>query len=172
MKTLSLRTAIGAMQIIARGGPASAVDTLGITEEDMTLTTGVTPWLATDRARVRKTIDSFIYGVIDVLGLPRMDLPAEYCAAVIATFIDPANYFPACSWITGTVTSEELIAGKKGKPVEGFERVSPSELFALVLELHGDADKTAKSYAAKTGAVIDRLKYIEAELVNEPEEVI
>lgn len=167
MANLSLRTAQGAMQILANGGPALVTDQLGLTPEDIQLVTGVTPWLATDRQTVRKGLDSFIYGVIDVLGLPRMDLPSEYVAAVISTFVDPCNYFPACAWVTAQVSSEELVAGKRAKPVEGFERTTPSELFAIILQLHGDADKTAQSYASKTGAAIERLKFSNAGTLEE-----
>lgn len=154
---LSLQTAVGSMRLIARGAPGMAIDKLGVTEDDLALTTGDVPWTTSDRNRVRKTLDSFIYGVIEDLGLPRFELPAEYIAAVISTFVAPVNYFPACSWITARMSNEELSTGIKGTTPQGFERVTPEQLFAIVVQLVNEADKTAAAYAAKTQAVITRL---------------
>ena len=157
MKKLSLNTAIGAMMIIAKGGPLMAIQKLGVTEEDFTLMTGDTVWTADIRPPIRRALEVCIYGVVDMIGLPRFELPAEYIAAIISTFVAPVNYFPACTWLAGGLSNEDIIQGRDAEAVMGFEKVTPQLLFALVVELENEADKTASAYCNKTGAKIQRL---------------
>jgi hypothetical protein len=157
MKNLRLATAYGTMKILEKGGELVQADLLGVSQEDLALATGKAPWVATDRQAVRRTLDALMFGVIDAQGLPRFELPSEYCAAIIAVFVDPCNYFAACSWISGHVSHEELVAGSRGKTPEGFEKVRPEKLFALVIQISERGDSVAKAYASATGAAIERL---------------
>ena len=157
MSKLRLSTAVGTMQIIARGGPQMSIQSLGLTPDDYKLLTGVEVWTANVRTVVRRALDSYVYGVLDILGLPRFELPAEYLAAVISVFVHPVNYFPACVWLSGGLSAEDIKSGRLGEVPEGFEKVKPEVLFCLVIELHEHADSTAASYANRTGAAIERL---------------
>lgn len=169
MKRLSLATAVGSMRLISKGLPYLATSVLGITEDDVSIVTSDEPWLTSDRPVVRKTLDAFIYGTIEALGLARFQLPSEYIAAVISTFVSPCNYFPACTWVTGGVSNEELANGVRGVAPQGFEESTPQKLFALVLELEAHADITAAKYAAKTGTVIGRLQTVPGETLADLE---
>lgn len=159
MKKLKLQTATGVMQIIAKGGLEVTTKYLGIPEDDVKTVTGSAPWTGAERLQVRRVLDSYIYGMLDVLGLPRFEVPAEYAAAIIAVFVHPVNWFAACSWVTGMASQEELVSGVRGQAVDGFEIVTARELFAIVIECATDADAVAQSYATKTGAVIERLAF-------------
>lgn len=149
MIKLRLHTAYAAMQMIAQGGAEMALSFLNISAEDVALCKGATAWSTTDRPRVRRVLDAYLYGCVDALGLPRFELPAEYVAAIIAVFVHPCNYFAACTWITGAVSQEELLSGKSGKVPEGFEKVKPSQLFAIIIELQTKSTEVAKSYEKK-----------------------
>ena len=85
MKRLRLQTAVGTMNLIAAGGADLTAKVLGITPEDVVLTTGVDAWVNTDRTRVRRVLDTYLFGMVDILGLPRFELPAEYVPAPIVT---------------------------------------------------------------------------------------
>lgn len=160
MKRLNFATLEGSMRLIEKGGVDLAGDRLGISPEDLKLVTGSIPWIITDRQSVRRTLDMLIHGLVDSLGLPRFELPAEYVAAVISVFVCPCNYFAACSWIPGSVSNEDLVAGTRGEPLEGFEKVTPSQLFALLIEVAGEADKVAQRYSKKMGVKIERLAQV------------
>lgn len=135
---LSLSTVRGALTVLSNGSVVDAAQSCGCTESDWKLLTGSKVFIGVDRPRVKRLLDNIIYGVVDTLGLPRFELPAEYAAACIAMFVNPVNFFPACSWI-GTYARSEDIADYHGNldSVQGLETVSSSKLFALVLEISG-----------------------------------
>lgn len=151
---LRIGTAIAAMDIIKQGGPDFSLNALGISPEDWELATGDNAWLGKERPRVMRVLDGFLYGVIDNMGLPRFELPAEYAAAIIAVFVSAKNYFPAVSWVSNLVSNQELATNA---PREGWEDIKPRQLFALVLEVHEKADRVAEAYCNKTGSAISRL---------------
>lgn len=151
---LSLSTVRGALSVISNGNVIDAAQSCGCTESDWKLLTGSKVWIGVDRPRVKRLLDSLIYGVVDTLGLPRFELPAEYAAACIAMFVSPINYFPACSWV-GTYARSEDLADYHGNldAVQGLETVSSAKLFALVMEISGGGMCTpfAEALKKKTG---------------------
>lgn len=158
-KNLRLHTALGAMNIIKNGGANFSQEQFGIDEVAFRITTDACPWTVHDRTKVRRTLDGFIWGTIETLGLPKFQLPAEYIASIIAVFVHPMNYLAACSWVSGYVSNEDLIQGKQSEGVEGFAKVEPSQVFALVIALNdvANVDDIAAAYSAHTGASIARL---------------
>ena len=88
---LDIRTAKNTMEVIANGGATGAFDSLGITEDDFQLVTGDIPWIGADRHRVVAVLNSLIHGTVDLLGLPRIEVPAEFTAAAIAIFVAPLD---------------------------------------------------------------------------------
>jgi hypothetical protein len=137
-KHLSLSATNGALQILSSGGIVDACQSCGVTERDWKLLTGNKIWLGQDRPVIRRALDSLIYGVIDMLALPRFEVPAEYACACISMFVSPCNYFPACSWL-GTYHRAEDLADYHGTldGVAGLETVSASKMFALVQDITG-----------------------------------
>ena len=151
---LSLSTVRGALTVLSNGSVVDAAQSCGCTESDWKLLTGSKVFIGVDRPRVKRLLDNLIFGVVDTLGLPRFELPAEYAAACIAMFVNPVNYFPACSWI-GTYARSEDIADYHGNldAVQGLETVSSSKLFALVMEIKGGGmcSPFAEALKKKTG---------------------
>lgn len=85
-------------------------------------------WLLGDRNRARRALESIVYGGLDVVGLPRFAIPAEFIAAGIALYVHPVNLQLACAIMDGFEWSENVI--------RGVERpVTAPELFAHVLQI-------------------------------------
>ena len=130
---LSLSTALGAMRIVARSDYVQLLQIMGISEDDMKLVSGKVVWTQHERPRVRQVLDQLACGVLDVVGVERFEMPAEYLAAVIAVFVDPTNTMVACRVFENMRPAEEVLGNvPSGHPVQA--RV----LFVLVAKLYGD----------------------------------
>lgn len=132
---LSMETALGTMHAIAAYTSAD-FDALGIQPQDFSLTYDAIPWTRDNRRRVMATLDSLMFGTLDVMGLPRIAVPAEYVAAIVSTFVAPMNRMVACIWLaeqrsTGTRAMDLAAAGVDGD----VDPASASEIFALVVAL-------------------------------------
>lgn len=134
-QTLSFQIATGAMRLLRDQHSSVIFQSLGITPEDFELLTGKTIWVAGDRHRVRSCLDAACAGVMDVVGVPRFEMPAEYIAAVIACFVAPANVLTACRWMERQRAGDELRGATSGS-----ELVDPSQVFALVLLIYDDKE--------------------------------
>src|SRR5882672_8052962 len=73
---------------------ASAV--LDLTEDDFDFVTSNKVWIATDRSRARRCVESCVYCTLDCVGYPRFPAPVEFIAAVIAYYVHPVNIQTAC----------------------------------------------------------------------------
>lgn len=142
----------GAATVLLNSSTNDVIDAIGCTETEWQLVTGQRIWIGVDRARVSRILDSLLFGLIDTIGLPRFELPAEYMAAMVSIFVSPCNYFSACTWLGSFVPGDDL-AGYSGRkePVEGFERVKPAQIFALVLDIRssGVINPIASKFAQK-----------------------
>ena len=117
----------------------------GVNDAEMRLCRGDAPWIGTDRPSIVRTLESLLYGSLDVLGLPRIRIPAEYVASVLVTVVKPLNIALACSWMQreGSAALEALVTSAE---VGGnIEPVSAERLFALCCELY---DTTVRSEAS------------------------
>lgn len=133
---LAYEAALATMSSIADYTSAD-FDTLGISYQDFNLVYGNTQWTRDQRRRVTQTLDALLFGTLDVIGLPRIAVPAEYVAAVISSFVAPANRQIACIWLaeqraTGPRAIDLAAAGVEALHVDP---VSASQLFALVILL-------------------------------------
>ena len=117
--------------LIAADAAMEAATLLGITAVDFEFVTGSVPWTREDRGRVRAVLDAVCHGVVDLLGAPRLNLPAEYMAAVLVTFVKPVNMHLACLWCERQASAEDITEGGS------VEAVSADKLFALVCQLVG-----------------------------------
>ena len=142
-----------ALQLIAKGA-GSTLSAMGISESDFKLTTGVNCWLASDRPRVRATLDAVLFGSLDVAGLPRFNVPAEYIAACLVVMVSPVNYHVACAWYNGALTSDDM---SMSEDVSAAEPVSARRLFALLVQLHGDeaVGLAQAKFSKRVGLAID-----------------
>lgn len=132
---VSLRQVRSALAIIA-GGAAEHIKACGVTPADFKLLTGERPWLAAERGRVRSTLDAVVHGSTSALGLPQLELPAEYVAAAIAMLVSPVNMQAACLFSE----SGRTVADLAGAPATGAAALSSTQLFALVMQAYGEED--------------------------------
>lgn len=133
MQTLQLTTALGMMRLLADGTASADFSSLGIHQEDHDLLTGPRLWVAPERYKVVSLIDQIVWGTMDVIGVPRFAISAEYMAAVIAMFVHPTNMFLACQWTAREMDNTSLADGAEER---GAVLIRPGQLFALVGEIH------------------------------------
>lgn len=126
---LRIETMKSAAEIVKSRMTNADVASLGLSMDDYKLVTGNKPWLGSDRQRVSRAIQSLSYGVLDILGIPRYDVPAEYVGAVLAIFVHPANLQLSCVYADRVKTVDDMLC-----PDAEGDVVSPSSLFALVLQ--------------------------------------
>lgn len=125
---------------------ASNIESFGVSDADFALTTQQNPWLATDRNRVKKVLDSLIYGTMDAIGVPRFDAPAEYVAAVLAVFVSDDNLQNACRWHENLSSTDDYVQAD----VPQTELITAQQLFSLVLSFnHSDKADQARSQFEK-----------------------
>ncbi len=145
----------GALQLIRDGGVAGELAANGITQEDFSLITGVSPWSRSDMARVQKVLGSLMQGALDVLEIGSFRLPSEYAAAIIAFFVHPVNTKVACHWIARCYFADDIIKGDYS-----VEQCRPEELYALVLAGYDQVniEEFRSIFETKTARNLESLK--------------
>ena len=151
--SLTYTTAIGAMKLIERGSTTGDLAALGVSDADWALTTGENPWCAADRHRVRATLDALTYGSMDLAGVPRFPVPAEYLAAILTVFVHSSNRMVASRWAERTETASEL-ASHAGLDAE---RCTAEQIYSLCIQLASaeQAQLARKAFEAATNRAID-----------------
>ena len=131
----------GAMQLCASQSFYELWRTMGVSEEEYNICRGEHVWLPEHRTAMRKVLDTFAIGVMDLSQLPRFELPAEYLACVIAVYVHPNNAMQACRVFENVRPAAELAGATVDAQV-----VDPAQLFALVCAIYdSDAVKTVKA---------------------------
>lgn len=138
----SYPAALGALSIVRSSEEVitSSLLSAGISKKQYQKVTSGMPWVGAERNDVRRTLDALIHCTIDCAGLPRIDVPAEFVAMVIAVFVHPVNLMTACVFLEGKHNWVEDIPTAEQDPIAALERVSASRLFSLVCEVLGDED--------------------------------
>src|SRR5260370_42011878 len=121
-QSVRFQTALASIKLIQ----ASAG--LGLTEADCDFLTRNKVCIATDRSRARRCAEACVYGTLDFVGYPRFPAPAEFIAAVIASYAHPVNIQTACLIMEGAEFTENIITGV-ARPVKA------AELFAFTLRV-------------------------------------
>lgn len=137
---------VAALKVLG-GGAHVAMD-----QDEIKFIMGSKLWLSQDRARVRRGVEAFAFGALDVLGLPRFPLPAEFVACVIATIIHPSNWTVACVVMSGAEWSENVVMNRE-------DPLRADVLFSHVLRIAGGAEFEVDHVEAKV-----RSKYRKQEL--------
>ena len=107
-----------------------------ISDDDKDFLLGTVLWGRNGRTRARRLLEDCIYASLDEIGLPRFDIPAEFVAASIWTYVSSVNWMVACDAMSGCSWSDDLLAGSA-------EGVEPQILYALLLAIDaGDWTKT------------------------------
>ena len=107
---------------------------IDLSKDDVTFVTKDELWTMTERARVRRCVESLVYGCLDVVGLPRFGAPAEYVAGVIVSQVHPCNYMAACAVMDGCEFTENVIN-------DVDQPLSATQLFALVIQCRAGNDE-------------------------------
>src|SRR5437879_12476319 len=94
-QSVRFQTALASIKLIQ----ASAV--LDLTEDEFDFLTSNKVWIATDRSRARRCVESCAYGTLNFVGYPRFSAPVESLVAVIAYYVQPVNIQTACFAIAG-----------------------------------------------------------------------
>jgi len=116
--------ALAALDILAHQGGV-----LDYNDDDIEFLRGDRLWLAHDRNRARRGIEAFAFTALDIVGLPRISLPAEFVAAVIALHVHPTNFQVASAIMDGVEWTEDILAGVQSP-------LKASVIFAMVLKIH------------------------------------
>lgn len=130
---LELAVARGAMQMITDAKPDMILVNLGVSAETLELVKGTIPWTANQRVDVVRCMDALNHGVCDIVGIPRIALPAEYIAATIAKFVHPVNTRLACAWLEVKAGVKEIAGGNNKSVLQ--EEITADKLFSMVLML-------------------------------------
>ncbi len=105
MSDIRYATALASIKAIS---DASVID---LHPDDYAFLTQDKLWISRDRSRARRCIEAATYGALDMVGLPRFAVPAEFVAAAIAYFVKPQNLQLACVIMEGVEWSENIISG-------------------------------------------------------------
>jgi len=136
-----LRIAIACMRSVTAQVRAGYLDALCVGKDDFDKFISNSMWIAEDRPRMRSVMDTLCNGTIDMLGLDRIRVPAEYIAATIAFYVHPINWHVACRFGERANVSADLTRG-----IESAKGCSASQLLALVLEL-SEVPETTQGHA-------------------------
>ena len=130
----------GALAIVERAMDASTCAELGLTKAAYEEVTSQTPWIGAQRQRARATLDTLCHATTDLIGLPRIEIPAEYVAAVIASFVHPVNIAVACSWMEGRLPAAQDLVVAGEPPPQGMDHLTAAQLFSMVCFILSDED--------------------------------
>lgn len=145
---VSFPVAVNCMNLIKDGACNDAFEALAILPEDFELVCATVPYVGADRHRVTNVLTSLIWGTLDVVGLPRIEVPTEFIASVISVFVSPGNLAVACRWMEAGTAAETLAAGGSLEPV------TAQQLFALCCQLASEAPAAARRWEQRTGRAV------------------
>lgn len=139
-KGIRLTTAMGALRTVNSLNYLDMIESLGLGEPEWELLSQKSPWMAKHRPIIETLGKNLIYAGLDLMGVNRFPVSAEYVAAVAVTFISECNYMHFSQWMGSFATADELgnFDGSRQGHIEGMEKITPSQLHALILELRGN----------------------------------
>lgn len=120
---------LSAIRMVATDSFVRVVVNGGVNQSDMDLFTGSGLWTPELRTRMRRVMDTVVYGICDMAMLPRVDLPAEIPAAIIAMMCAPCNWYVAASWLAGLRPAHDLAQAEETVQIE---RVSAGRMITLI----------------------------------------
>lgn len=151
---LRIEVALGAMSILRDNSLNGDFSAFGISEKEYQLMSGPRPWVSTDRNTVKRVLDCMIWGIMDVIGVPRFQPPMEYVAAVVSTFVSGNNLMVACRWIEGGVMAEDVI----GEHAIEATHVDAQKLFSFIILLRGQDKAVRDQFEKRVGYAISKAK--------------
>lgn len=79
---------------------ANDYDALGVTQQDMKIITGDKVWRREQMHPIMRTFDCIMNGTLEILAMPKTNVPAEFQAAVICGVVANPNIRLACAWLS------------------------------------------------------------------------
>jgi len=132
---MQYKTALAALRVMAD------LEYVDIPDDEREFLMAAVPWLANQRNRAKNVILSVCNGSLDIVGMPRFELPAEFVAAAIQKFVHPINWGVAASVIAGVEDTESIIWDKGNS-------LAPDRIFAMVLRIEAGNEVTAGKNAS------------------------
>lgn len=123
--------AVSSVRYLASDAFVRVCSSLGVSQEDMDIFRGPLVWTADVRVRMRRVLDAVLYGVCDLSMLPRVDIPAEMVAAVVACLVQPANWLVVAAQQEGLRTARDLAEPEQQAQIE---RVSAGRMVTLIIQ--------------------------------------
>lgn len=121
-----------------------------------------------DRTRIKTTIEACVWGSLDALGVPRIELPAEYLASWIAILVAPVNRMTACAFFDRPRVASDL--AQDPNAYKTYEGVTPARLFAMVYIAASHEHKLTKALeqhvASALFRAVDTLDEIDTEEIE------
>lgn len=159
MASLSYETALATFRVIDQY-VAADFDTLGIRPEDFSLTSSYQPWVRQDLARCMRTLNALTFGTLEVMGMPKIVVPAEYQAAIIAGFVAPPNRMAACIWLSQErqTGAGALESSARNQTTSQLDPASADQLFALVVSLSESdiASDVRQNFRRRVGLAVEK----------------
>jgi len=116
-------------------------------------------WTSDQRVAVRQTLDAVIYACTDMAGLPRVDIPAEYVAAVVATLVSPVNFLVLASWVADHKPARDLAQAEENVQIQ---RVHAGKMASLIImahaAIHGDEGESVIASKIRNGFSVQKEK--------------
>jgi hypothetical protein len=132
----------------------SVLASAGISQAHLDLLKSETPWTNDKRVTVRQTLDTLVYGLCDLSGLARVDVPAQIVAAVVATIVTPANWFAVSQWLSGIKPARDLSDAEQSVEIE---RLTGGQMLHEIMRARATLDGS-DVYAQYVSEINARLK--------------
>lgn len=133
-------------------------DALGIRKEEFELVSGPKGWLREDLRPVMRTLNALTFGTLELMGMPKIIVPAEYQAAIITACVAPGNRMAACVWLSQErqTGAGALEMSARNQTTAQMDPASADQLFALCVSLASSdsAGEARLNYALKMGIKI------------------
>jgi hypothetical protein len=108
----------------------------GIEQSHWELITQDEYWTADQARAVRSILANVVEISMTIAGMPAIQLPGQYVAAVISTVVSPPNRMVACMKAPDTFDAMDS-SGLLGLPGEEVKPMKPQQMMALVMAYSG-----------------------------------
>ena len=119
----------------------------GMTAEEQNFLTGDTVFMKEDSRQVMRLFESVVFGGMDDLGMPRVEVCAEWVGACIVACIHPLNYFQVCQWASRARSIDK-------DSQKEFDPITPGELYRYVIRVRNDDDDAHHIFQKKVAAKV------------------
>lgn len=141
-------SAVGALALLSEN------DVVDLQKDDIEFLMGNNIWLQSQRNRARRCIEAFAYGALDIIGLPRFPLPAEFISAVIVASVHSSNWMTACVVMSGAEWTENVILRRE-------DPLDAEVLFSHCLRISSGARKEVDQVERKVRQQVGKIEETE-----------